>query len=112
MSIQAWYASAVAERNADTLIEINDDPTTVAVQRAGVDRGTLTVRLVPVGTHVNVARGDISAAVTETVGVVAPAGTDLVRGDLLAVTGGAVYRVRFVLPGQKGRIEAEAEVVG
>lgn len=113
-SLTAWIGNQTTAREADTLKERDADPTVVTVRRAGAALpDTLTVRfVVGVGNRQAglVQRGAASQEATGGVTVLAAAGTDIRRGDLL-IAGSAVYRVTWVFPGQEWRLEAAAEVV-
>ena len=111
--LDRWIGNQVAHREADTLREIAADPTDVAIKRNGAALpGTVTVRIVAGNRDARVRGGAASASVAGAVTILAAAGTDLRRGDLLQAPGSVVYRVTHVYPGQEWRVECAAEVVG
>lgn len=111
-NLAAWLGNGIAGREADTLREIAADPTEVTRVRDGAADAALTVRIVPGGLMARGRQSEVSAATVKPLSILAAAGTDLRRGDLLADGAGNVYRVTWVTPGQEWRVEAEAEVVG
>jgi hypothetical protein len=111
-NLTTWLGNGIAGREADTAREIAADPTTVAVRRNNATLpGTVTVRIVAGNRDARLTRGAASESVAGAVTILAAAGADLRRGDLLQAPGGVIYRVTFVYPEQNWRLEAAAEVV-
>lgn len=111
--LDRWLGNQTEAREADTLREIAADPTEVATKRNGAALpGTIVVRIVAGNRDARVQRGAASESVAGDVTILAAAGADLRRGDLLQAPGGVVYRVTFVYPKQEWRLECAAEVVG
>lgn len=111
--LDRWLAPKVAaSRAADTAREIAADPTVVMVRRTGRPTdATLTVRILRVATRSSQeVRTTETAGVRAAVTILAPAGTDLRKGDRLRDSAGNVYRVEFVMPGQEYRLEVDAVV--
>lgn len=109
--LDRWLAPRIATRATDTAREIAADPTTLTVRRQ--NRGTdltITARVVPGGTLATRTGGEASAETQARVTILAPAGTDLRRGDRAHDTAGNVYLVTYVSPGQEWRTEASALV--
>lgn len=113
MNAAVWLATGRDTRANDTQRVIDADPTTVTRRRAGVaDSTPFTVRFVTGNRASRESQtGDSTGAVFD-VTVIAPAGTDLRRHDLLRTAGGALYRVVFVAPEQEWRVEADAVAEG
>lgn len=111
--LQRWLEPKVNRaREGDTARFINDDPTTVTVRRDGADLpDTLTVRIVPLSMRGQVVGGEVSASLVNPITIVAPAGSDLQADDRILAPGGVVYRIGFVQPDQRWRVEAAAEVL-
>lgn len=108
--LDRWLGNQTESREADTLREIAEDPLTVAWWRAGVQIGTLTVRAVASNRQAYPRQSDGSESVVAGVTIVAPAGTALHAEDRLQAEGSVVYRLTSVLPDQRWRTEAAAEV--
>lgn len=109
--LDRWLGNQTESREADTLREIAEHPTPVTWWRGGVQIGTLTVRAVAGGARVAYPRSsDGSESVVASVTIVAPAGTVLHAEDRLQAEGSVVYRLTSVLPDQRWRTEAAAEV--
>jgi len=110
--LQRWLAPKIqAGREADTQRFIADDPTVVTVRRQGRPTDlTLTVRIVRAGTRSSrTVQSEAVAGAASDVTITAVAGSDIKRGDRLAV-GGVTFLVTFVMPGQDFRLEADAVV--
>lgn len=112
MNLSTWLSPALDQRSADTAAEIAANPVAVTVRRAG--RATdlaLTVRIVRVGTRSSrTLRSEGSGEAQSDVSILAVADTDLQVGDRVLAPDGSVYRVVFVMPGQRFRLEADAVI--
>jgi len=112
-NIANWLAPARAARTADTLAEIADDPSVITVRRTGrAEDLTLTVRILRAGQRASRAvRSEASAQAQSDVTILAPAGSDLRKGDRVRVAAdSSVYVITFVMPGQEYRLECDATV--
>lgn len=108
--IDRWLAPRLDARADDTARAIAADPLVVAHWRGAVQIGTLTVRVAPAAAPAQTRRGDGSERSATAVDLLAAAGTDLRAEDRLQAEGGVVYRVTSVIPGQRWRVAAAAEV--
>lgn len=108
VSLAAWAAPARDTRDDDTARSIADAPTTFNRKRGNAE--IVGRVLTPDGLPNAAQSGQGSRDDANGARILFPAGTDIARDDLLAVAGGASYRVFFVYPNQRDRVLVGAEV--